>query len=112
MYKLLRPYTWFTLALVALLLVGFACGDDDDDDDDEETTAAASPTDGESPTEDGGAPGEVETDVGVSETEIKLGQHIVLSGNLAAVYQPMRPPSPPTSTTSTAKEAFAIATSR
>jgi branched-chain amino acid transport system substrate-binding protein len=79
----IRPWFWLTTVLVIALVAGFACGDDDDDDDDGgEPSATAA---------DGGSSGEVKTDVGVTDTEIKLGQHIVQSGNLAAVYQPVAP---------------------
>ncbi len=74
------------VALAAALLIGLACGDDDDDE--EETPA---PTTGGATATPSGGPGEVETDFGVSETEITLGQTIVQSGNLAAVYQPVAP---------------------
>jgi branched-chain amino acid transport system substrate-binding protein len=79
---------WLSALLVVALLVGFACGDDDDD---EEEPDASTPAGEESPTDGGGGGGEVETDVGVTDTEIILGQHIVLSGSLAAVYQPIAP---------------------
>lgn len=73
------------VALAAALLIGLACGDDDDE---EETPA---PTTGGATATPSGGPGEVETDFGVSDTEITLGQTIVQSGNLAAVYQPVAP---------------------
>lgn len=84
---------WLLVAVVVLALaVGAACGDDDDDDDDDTSgSPAASETEGASPSATEGGDGEVLTDVGVSDTEIKLGQHIVQSGNLAAVYQPIAP---------------------
>jgi branched-chain amino acid transport system substrate-binding protein len=72
------------VVLAAALLIGFACGDDDDD---EEETAAPT-TGGATATE---AAGELETDFGVSDTEITLGLTIVQSGNLAAVYAPVVP---------------------
>jgi branched-chain amino acid transport system substrate-binding protein len=74
------------VALAAALLIGLACGDDDDGE--EETTAPTTGGATESPT---GGPGEVDTDFGVTDTEITLGQTIVQSGNLAAVYQPIVP---------------------
>lgn len=87
MRNLFKP--WFLLvALLALALTaGMACGDDDDDDATDAPTATG--TGAATETED--TSGEVLTDVGVSDTEIKLGQHIVQSGSLAAVYQPIVP---------------------
>jgi branched-chain amino acid transport system substrate-binding protein len=88
MRSLFKP--WFLLvALLALALTaGIACGDDDDDGGDDATDA---PTGTGAATETEDTSGEVLTDVGVSDTEIKLGQHIVQSGNLASVYQPIVP---------------------
>ena len=75
------------VALAAALLIGLACGDDDDDGE-EETPA---PTTGGATATPTGGPAEVDTDFGVSATEITLGLTIVQSGNLAAVYQPVAP---------------------
>ncbi|MCS7275620.1 MAG: ABC transporter substrate-binding protein [Dehalococcoidia bacterium] len=69
------------LLLAALLSLGLflaAC---------EEEEGPASPTPGTTP----GRPGQVRTDFGVTDTEIKLGHTNVLSGSLAAVYQPVTP---------------------
>lgn len=84
MRKLFKP--WFLLlALMAIgLFAAAACGDDDDDGGTGTATGTGTPA----PTTAGG---EVKTDVGVTDTEIKLGQHIVESGNLAAVYAPVAP---------------------
>lgn len=65
MGKLFKPLFLLSALLIVALTVGIACGDDDDDDD------------------DGGAT-EVTTDFGVSDTEIKLGQSIALSGPAAS----------------------------
>ncbi len=75
MRNMFKPLFLLAALLIVALTVGIACGDDDDDDDD----------DG-----DGTVP-EVTTDFGVSDTEIKLGQSIALSGSLASVYQPIVP---------------------
>jgi len=89
MRKLFKPWLLLSSLLIVALVAGFACGDDDDDDDEPDaTTPAASATDGGEETPDDG---ELLTDVGVTDTEIKLGQHIVQSGSLAAVYQPIVP---------------------
>ena len=72
MGKLFKPLFFLSALLIVALTVGIACGDDDDDDDDGTAT-------------------EVTTDFGVSDTEIKLGQSIALSGSLASVYQPIVP---------------------
>lgn len=81
---------WLLLAalLVMAAFIGAACGDDDDNGGTATSTqtSAASSTGGASKT-----PGELKTDVGVSATEITLGQHIVMSGNLASVYAPIVP---------------------
>lgn len=78
-------WMWLASLLAVAALVGFACGDDDDDsgDDDTDETPAGSAT--EAPSD------ELLTDVGVSDTEIKIGLTIVGTGNLAAVYQPVAP---------------------
>ncbi len=69
---------WLVLAaLLSLGLVLAACGEE----------GPASPTPGATP----GGPRQVKTDFGVTDTEIKLGHTNVLSGNLAAVYQPVTP---------------------
>ncbi len=65
--------------LAVLLVVAIAC---DDDEEGGETPAA-----GETPT----AAAELQTDFGVTDTEILLGMNIVQSGSLAAVYQPISP---------------------
>lgn len=72
--------------LAAVLLVGLACGDDEEGE--EETPAA---TTGAAATATATKPAELKTDVGVTATEIIIGQTIVQSGNLAAVYQPVAP---------------------
>ena len=75
-----RKAKWWLLSgglLVALLALAAACGDDGD--------GGETPTGGETPA------AELKTDVGVTDTEIKLGMSIVQSGNLAAVYQPVVP---------------------
>jgi ABC-type branched-subunit amino acid transport system substrate-binding protein len=64
--------------LAAALLAGFACGGDGDGGG-----AAPTATSTESPS------GEVKTDAGVTDTEIKLGQHVALSGDQAAEYAPV-----------------------
>ncbi len=82
MFKISRTWILLALVLVGSLLVA-ACDDDDGEGGDEpESTTSSATTD---------ASGDVKTDVGVSDTEIKLGQHIVQSGNLASVYQPVAP---------------------
>ncbi len=75
MGKLFKPLFLLSALLVVALTVGIACGDDDDDGDGDGT----------------GTVPEVLTDFGVSDTEIKLGQSIALSGSLASVYQPIVP---------------------
>ncbi len=75
-----KPFATLGILLAVALLVGFACGGDDDDDEEPSSTAST-----ESPS------AELKTDVGVSDTEIKLGQHIVKTGSLAAVYAPVAP---------------------
>ena len=75
MGKLFKPLLLLSALLIVALTVGIACNDDDDDGG----------GDG-----DGTVP-EVTTDFGVSDTEIKVGQSIALSGSLAAVYQPIVP---------------------
>lgn len=74
MGNMFRPLFLLSALLVVALTVGIACGDDDDDDDDATPTAI-----------------DVLTDFGVSDTEIKIGQSIALSGSLASVYQPIVP---------------------
>ncbi len=74
MGNMFRPLLLLSALLVVALTVGIACGDDDDDDDDATPTAI-----------------DVLTDFGVSDTEIKIGQSIALSGSLASVYQPIVP---------------------
>lgn len=90
MRNLLKP--WYVLAallVVALAVGAAACGDDDDNGGSETPTEAPSGTGGEeTPT---ASAGEVMTDVGVTDTEIKVGESIVQSGNLASVYQPIVP---------------------
>ena len=88
-----KRWLWLAGFLVLVLALGAACGDDDDDDDDggEATSPAATATEGGSPTATEADGGELMTDVGVSDTEIKLGLTIVQSGNLAAIYQPVFP---------------------
>ena len=83
MGNMFRPLFLLSALLVVALTVGIACGDDDDDDDD---TGAPTETDGATE-----PPKEVLTDFGVSDTAIKLGQSIALSGSLASVYQPIVP---------------------
>ncbi len=78
MGKLFKPLFLLSALLVVALTVGIACGDDDDDDDGTPTDAPTA-TDGATET-----PGEVLTDFGVSDTEIKLGQTIALSGGAAS----------------------------
>ncbi len=69
---------WLVLAaLLSLGLVLAACGEE----------GPASPTPGATP----GGPRQVKTDFGVTDTEIKIGHTNVLSGSLAAVYQPVTP---------------------
>lgn len=85
MTHLLKRTFPLAILLAGGLLLGLACGDDDDGE--EETPAAT--TAGATTTAT--AAGEVDTDFGVSDTEVTLGQTIVQSGNLAAVYQPVAP---------------------
>ena len=77
-----KHYLFFAGLLAALSLLAVACGGDD-----EETDTGASPT----ATEEAGGGGELQTDFGVTDTQIVLGLTIVQSGNLAAVYQPVAP---------------------
>jgi len=84
MTHLLKRIFPLAAILAAVLLVGFACGGDDE----EEATPA--PTTGAATAGPTVKP-ELKTDFGVSDTEITLGQTIVQSGNLAAVYQPIAP---------------------
>ena len=80
MGNMFKPLFLLSALLIVALTVGIACGDDDDDDDDTGTpTEAPTETDGATET-----PGEVLTDFGVSDTEIKLGQSIALSGPAAS----------------------------
>lgn len=80
MFSTVKTWLLLAFAVSAFALFTVACGDDDDDGGQpEESDASAT------------ASGEVLTDVGVTDTEIRLGQHIVQSGNLAAVYQPVAP---------------------
>lgn len=70
--------------LAVLLVVAIACGDDED--------GGETPTVGETPAgETATAPAELQTDFGVTDTEITLGMNIVQSGSLAATYQPISP---------------------
>jgi branched-chain amino acid transport system substrate-binding protein len=71
MGKLFKPLLLLSALLIVALTVGIACNDDGGNGD--------------------GSVPEVTTDFGVSDTEIKLGQSIALSGSLAAVYQPIVP---------------------
>jgi len=71
MGKLFKPLFLLSALLIVALTVGIACNDDDDGG--------------------GGGDGDLLTDFGVSDTEIKLGQSIALSGSLASVYQPIVP---------------------
>ena len=83
-----RTRKWWLLVgglLVALLVVAIAC--DDDDEDGGVTPTGETPAAAETPT----PPAELQTDFGVTDTEIILGQHTVLSGNLAAVFSPIAP---------------------
>ncbi|HEY5640476.1 MAG TPA: ABC transporter substrate-binding protein [Dehalococcoidia bacterium] len=84
MGKMFNPLILLSALLIVALTVGIACGDDDDG----EGTPTDVPSDTGEATE---TPGELLTDFGVSDTEIKLGQSIALSGNLASVYQPIVP---------------------
>jgi branched-chain amino acid transport system substrate-binding protein len=73
-----------TAAIVALLVLA-ACDDSGDDGDGDPTSA---------PTSEDGTPsdGEVTTDFGVTDTEIKIGMTIAKSGNAAAaLFQPLEP---------------------
>lgn len=76
----LKPAWVLLAALLSMGLVLAACGG-------EEATPTPSPQAGQTPT----GPRQVKTDFGVTDTEIKLGHTNVLSGNLAAVYQPVSP---------------------
>lgn len=81
-----RWFWLFAAALAALLLLG-ACEDSDDDGGDSDETPAATSEDGTPP-----ADGEVQTDFGVSDTEIKLGMTIAKSGHAAAsLFAPVEP---------------------
>ncbi len=73
---------WLLLAgiLAGLLVLAIACGDDDEE---EEV--------GETPTGETPVAAELQTDFGVTDTEITLGMNIVQSGNLAATYSPISP---------------------
>ncbi|MEK7248753.1 MAG: ABC transporter substrate-binding protein [Chloroflexota bacterium] len=82
MRQILKPWLLLVALMIVAALAAVACGDDDDDDDGGTPTGTAAAT---------GGTDEVLTDVGVTDTEIKLGQHIVQSGNLAAVYAPVAP---------------------
>jgi branched-chain amino acid transport system substrate-binding protein len=83
-----RTRKWWLLVgglLVALLVVAIAC--DDDDEDGGVTPTGETPAAAETPT----PAAELQTDFGVTDTEILLGMNIVQSGSLAAVYQPIAP---------------------
>ncbi len=79
MGNMFKPLLLLSALLIVALTVGIACNDDDDDDDTGTPTDAPTGTDGATET-----PGELLTDVGVSDTEIKLGQSIALSGAAAS----------------------------
>ncbi len=66
MGNMFKPLFLLSALLMMALTVGIACGDDDDGDDDDGTVT------------------EVTTDFGVSDTEIKIGQSIALSGPAAS----------------------------
>ncbi|MBI2913118.1 MAG: ABC transporter substrate-binding protein [Chloroflexi bacterium] len=80
----LPRYLLYIVGLLGIVaLVAVACGGDEEEEKTTTpaTTAAASPTATEV---------KLKTDVGVSDTEIVLGQHTALSGPVA-VYQPIPP---------------------
>jgi ABC-type branched-subunit amino acid transport system substrate-binding protein len=77
-------WVWLTLVAVAAVLVLSACEEDSDSGDQE--TPASTSADGTP------ADGELETDFGVTDTEIKLGMTIAKSGHAAAsLFQPLEP---------------------
>jgi ABC-type branched-subunit amino acid transport system substrate-binding protein len=71
---------WWQLPLViAVMMVGAACGDN----------GKGSAPESDDPT---GAPAdEVKSDFGVTDTEIRLGQHVVMSGDLKKDYETLVP---------------------
>jgi branched-chain amino acid transport system substrate-binding protein len=77
-----KKWVLFMPLLAAALLLFAACADG------EEEAPGVTPANG---TPAGGAPDEVQTDFGVTDTEIRLGMTIVQSGNRAAVYAPVAP---------------------
>jgi ABC-type branched-subunit amino acid transport system substrate-binding protein len=82
--KVRTSWLWLIgLAIAAMLLLG-ACEEDSDDDG----------NGGETPSTDGtpSEGGEIETDFGVTDSEITLGMTIAKSGNAAAaLFQPLEP---------------------
>lgn len=85
MRQILKPWFLFATLLIVAVCAGIACSSGDNGGTNTptgSTHASASSS---------ASPGPLKTDVGVSATEIKLGEHIVESGSLAAVYAPIAP---------------------
>jgi branched-chain amino acid transport system substrate-binding protein len=79
MMKMFKPFLVLSALLIVALTAGIACGDDDDD------TGTGTPTEAPSGSEAASeTPGELLTDFGVSDTEIKLGESIAMSGAAAS----------------------------
>lgn len=77
------------LTVALLFTLAVACGDDDDDDDGGSATAGATSPAGGSPS--GTSAGELQTDFGVSDTEITIGQTNDLAGTGGTPYSVITP---------------------
>lgn len=82
MRRVVKPWTkmWWQLPVViAVMIGGAACGED----------GKGGAAESDDPT--GATAGEVKSDFGVTDTEIRLGQHVVMSGDLGKDYEALVP---------------------
>lgn len=76
------------LLVATMAILAFACGEDEDGGDGEGPTATeATPSEGETPSDGESDLSNIPEDTtGVTDTEIKLGTHMPLSGSAASLY--------------------------